>query len=103
MSWHGPAGRGATASLRQAKRDEAIARNAATPPERRAAARRGCPTSKIRYRTEHEARTELVGAVIAKNRGRNERRECRVYACDLCGGGFHLTSSPLRPGQEATR
>lgn len=103
MSAHyGAHGKGARAALRQAKRDEAKARNAATPPERRRASRRGCVTGKLRYRTEHEARTELVGALIAKNRGRNERRECRVYVCDLCGG-FHLTSSPLRTPTKETR
>lgn len=46
---------------------------------------------KRRFETEHDARVELVGAVIARNRGKGKRKECRVYSCDRCGG-FHLTS-----------
>jgi hypothetical protein len=101
-AWHGPAGRGARASLREAKRDEATARNAATPAERRASARRPCVTGKHGYDTEARARAELVGAVIAKNRGDQRRHECRVYQCDLCGK-HHLTSKPQRPSKESTR
>jgi hypothetical protein len=78
------------------KRAEAEARNARTRPERRRAVRRrGCPTGKQRYATESAARTELVGTVIAKNRGKQQRRECRTYLCPMCGG-WHLTSAPER-------
>jgi hypothetical protein len=53
-----------------------------------------CPSGKVRYETEHDARVELCGAVVAKNRGRNRRRETRAYSCPRCDG-WHLTSLPL--------
>lgn len=40
MSYHGPQGRGAARRYRIRKREEAEARNALTPPERRKAYRR---------------------------------------------------------------
>jgi len=96
----GPQRKGATRDHRATKRAEAEARNAATPWERRASARRPCPTGKTRYRTEQEARTELVGCLVAKNAGRNQRKEVRVYGCPLCGA-FHLTSKPYDPERAA--
>lgn len=99
-AFYGRMGAGAAATLRQVKRAEATERNANTPPNRRAAHRRPCPTGKHQYATEARARAELVGAVIAKNRGDNRRKECRIYECPLCGHQ-HLTSSPQRP--EGTR
>lgn len=36
------------------------------------------------YATEHEAQVALVSAIIAKNRGKNQRRERRYYYCDGC-------------------
>lgn len=38
-AFHGPAGKGAMKRLREAKRQEAVERNAATPPERRSVKR----------------------------------------------------------------
>lgn len=52
---------------------------------------RGCPSGKRRFATEQYARAQLVGALIAKNRGKNQRRETRIYQCPLCEG-WHLTS-----------
>ena len=80
---------------RAQKRAEAEARAALTPPERRRAARRGCPSGKRSYPTERDARVELVGAGVDRNRGRCHRKECRAYLCPLCGS-WHLTSAPLR-------
>ena len=80
---------------RTQKRAEAEARNAAAKPENRRGARRPCPTGKTKYATEHEAQVELVGCVIGKNRGKNQRRERRVYLCPACSA-YHLTSSPER-------
>ena len=80
---------------REQKRAEAEARNAATPWERRKAARNGCPSGKVRYRSEHDARVELVGMLVAKNCGRNQRRERRVYQCPFCTG-WHATSARER-------
>lgn len=48
---------------------------------------------KRRFSTEREARAELVGAIIKRNRGNQKRAECRVYLCDRCDG-WHLTSKP---------
>ena len=52
-------------------------------------------TGKVRFPTEEIARTELVGALLKKNRGNNRRKERRVYQCRACGGGWHMTSMPL--------
>jgi len=93
-SYFGRMGRGAARSLREQKRLEAEARNAATKPERRKAARRPCPFGKEKFDTEHDAQVALVGCVVGKNRGKNQRREIRWYACPACGA-FHLTSKPL--------
>ena len=48
---------------------------------------------KVAYATEREAQIELVGVIIARNRGKSKRRECRHYYCDRhrC---WHLTSLP---------
>ena len=54
-----------------------------------------CPTGKRKFRTEHDARIELVGACVDRNRGRNHRREIRVYECHICHS-WHLTSAPER-------
>lgn len=80
---------------RARKRAEAEQRNTATAPERRRSARRPCPTGKHKYATEHEARVELVGMVVARNRGKVQRRERRVYRCPACGG-WHATSAEYR-------
>ncbi|HEY1178257.1 MAG TPA: hypothetical protein VGF17_19050 [Phytomonospora sp.] len=95
----GPQGPGAARRAREQRRAEAEARNAATKPERRASARRACPTGK-RKLTEHDAQCELVGAAIARNGGRANRRERRAYACPLCGS-WHLTSKPPRKATAA--
>lgn len=79
---------------REQKRLEAEARNLLTDPARRARARRECPTGK-RKLTEREARIELVGACVDRNRGRNHRKEQRFYVCPFCGS-HHLTSTPER-------
>lgn len=50
---------------------------------------------KVAYPTEHDAQVALVGAVIARNRGKTQRRELRRYRCDLCNQ-WHLTSKPPR-------
>ena len=52
-----------------------------------------CPGGKIRYETEQRARVELVGTIVAFNRGKGRRKECRVYLCPRCHG-WHLTSQP---------
>ncbi len=54
-----------------------------------------CPTGKVRYATEAYARAQLVGAIMAANRGNAKRHEQRVYPCPQCNG-FHLTSKPNR-------
>lgn len=54
-----------------------------------------CSSGKIRYATEQYARAQLVGAIMAANRGNAKRHEQRVYPCPLCHG-FHLTSKPER-------
>lgn len=88
--------KGAMAAHRKAKREQAVARNRATPADRRAAYRRPtCPTGKNKYRTRGLAQAELVGTVIAKNRGDQRRHERRVYECPMCFG-WHLTSQPDR-------
>lgn len=92
----GPQGRGAAARAREQRRRDAEARNALTPPQRRAAARRPCPTGKVRYRDEHQAKAELVGLVIARNLGHANRQERRIYPCDRCHG-WHTTSKPKKP------
>lgn len=84
-----------TPKPRTVKRAEAEVRNALTPPERRRKHRRGCPSGKARFATEHDAQVALVGAVLRKNRGANQRRECRHYLCPMCDG-WHLTSHKLR-------
>ena len=96
----GAQGPGAARRAREQRRAEAEQRNAQTRPERRASARRPCPSGK-RKLTEHEAQCELVGAQVDRNRGRNHRRERRAYVCPLCGGFYHLTSSPPRPKEAA--
>jgi RNase P subunit RPR2 len=53
-----------------------------------------CGSGKLRYPDEKAARVGLVGAIVGRNRGKNQRRECRVYACPACFG-WHLTSTPL--------
>ncbi len=91
-AFSGSQGKGAMAVHRARKRAEAQARNTATLPERRRCTRTGgCPTGKVSHPTEHAAQTELVGALVAKNRGRNQRREIRTYRCPMCGA-WHLTS-----------
>jgi hypothetical protein len=55
-------------------------------------ARLWCP--KIPYDTERDARVALVDAIIRKNMGRNQRKECRVYECPTCHR-WHLTSQRL--------
>lgn len=60
-------------------------------------------TAKRSYETEHEARIELAGAIVARNRGNRKRKECRVYFCEW-HNAWHLTSLPKwedREGQEA--
>ena len=54
-----------------------------------------CVTGKRKFATERDARIELVGACVDRNRGRNHRKEIRIYTCHICGQ-YHLTSSPLR-------
>lgn len=56
-----------------------------------------CPaTGKVRFHTEHAAQVALVGAIVRRNAGRGQRRECRHYQCPVCHG-WHLTSKPKRP------
>lgn len=90
----GEQGPGAARRAREQRRAEAEARSAATKPERRAGARRPCPTGK-RKLTEHDAQCELVGAQVDRNRGRVHRKERRAYECPLCDS-YHLTSKPQK-------
>jgi len=55
-------------------------------------------TGKARYPDERSARVALAGAIVVHNRGREQRREQRAYACDspACGG-WHLTSLRTPP------
>ena len=53
-----------------------------------------CPCGKRRYLSHLEATMALVR--IREWGEERERTPCRVYECHLCGGGFHLTSQPLR-------
>lgn len=95
-AYSGPQGRGASRAHHAAKKEEAQRRNAATPPEKRRTTRQeGCPSGKQILYTEREAQTELVGALVRKNRGNNRRKECRWYHCPLCGY-YHLTSKPIK-------
>lgn len=65
-----------------------------------------CRTGKVPYRAEHEARVALVGAIIARNLGKTQRQETRVYRCGFCGC-WHLTSRiqqrPVREPWPTTR
>jgi len=81
--YSGAQGKGAARRFRENRR-------AATRP---AAAKSSCPTGKRMIPTEQEARAELVGTVIRKNRGNQNRQECRWYLCPLCDT-WHLTSKP---------
>lgn len=54
---------------------------------------RTCPSGKRRLVDEREAKTELVGAILKRNKGSQRRRECRYYECPICKG-WHLTSQP---------
>lgn len=54
-----------------------------------------CPTGKKRFVTEAYARAQLVGAIMAANRGNANRHERRAYKCPICHG-WHLTSKPER-------
>lgn len=56
--------------------------------------------TKRRIRTENEAKAELVGAAIARNRGNKKRKEIRYYFCSVCKA-FHLTSRPWRLEDQA--
>jgi hypothetical protein len=94
--YHGRQGAGAARRAREQRRREAQARNAVTSPHRRRAARRPCPTGKVRYADERAARVELVGLVISRNRGDARRHERRVYQCPRCFG-WHTTSKPKKP------
>lgn len=51
---------------------------------------------KIPYPSERDARVALVATIIERNRGRNQRKERRVYQCPICHR-WHLTSQPLPP------
>lgn len=92
-AYSGPQHKGASATRRATKRAQAESRNAATPWNRRAAARKPCPFGK-REMSEAEATVELVGSVLSYNRGNNHRQERRAYQCPACGW-WHLTSKPL--------
>lgn len=48
-------------------------------------------TGKARYPKEYDARVALVSCIVARNRGKHERREARIYHCPVCNG-WHLTS-----------
>ena len=76
------------------RRKEAEARKR---EEGEAAARvRPCPSGKVRHHKKRDAETARRKAV------RERYRACpdwlRVYQCDLCRGGWHLTSNPARAG-----
>ncbi len=58
MAWHGPYDRGAMAAHRNAKREDAERRNAATPPERTKVFRLG-PLTQHGYRTAKSVRRHL--------------------------------------------
>lgn len=88
----GRVGKGARADLRAAKRQSAVARQATR--DSRPPAAPTCPTGKVCYRDEHEAQIELVGTVVARNRGRARRKEQRAYQCPYCGS-WHLTKTPV--------
>lgn len=51
-----------------------------------------CVTGKRKYRTERDARTALVGAIVARNSGKHRRKEVRIYECPVCVH-WHLTSA----------
>lgn len=59
-----------------------------------AVAKSCCPCGKRRYLSHLEATMALVR--IREWGQQRDRTPCRVYECHLCGGGFHLTSQPLR-------
>lgn len=95
-AFHGPQGPGAMRRHRDEKRAAAEEHARHTKPSHTKAIRLGgCPSRKVRYADEGEARRELVGCVVAKNRGKHQRLEQRVYACAMCGG-YHLTSKEGR-------
>lgn len=57
-----------------------------------------CLSKKLRYPTEVEARIALLSAQRKRDRQRKSDRsseerpmEIRVYRCDICRGGWHLT------------
>lgn len=51
---------------------------------------------KTAYPTEHDAQVVLVGCIIRRNRGRQQRKERRAYQCPACHQ-WHLTSKPYKP------
>lgn len=80
---------------RAQRRAQAVERNAVTLPHRRRSWRRPCPRGKVKYATHHDAQVALVGAVVGRNKGKQNRRETRVYECPECGY-HHLTSIPQK-------
>jgi hypothetical protein len=53
-----------------------------------------CPSGKVRHQSKKEAEKSARSA--ARTRYRGVRNWLRVYRCDRCFGGWHLTSKPVR-------
>lgn len=54
------------------------------------------------YPSERDAQVALVGAIIARNRGKNQRQERRYYQCLIAScQQWHLTSKPLTEWNDA--
>lgn len=56
----------------------------------------GDPCGKRRFETYADAELVLAMALGRSLQGDGKRRESRIYRCEYCGGGFHLTSQERR-------
>lgn len=54
-----------------------------------------CPSRKLRYQTDIEAKVALASAQVNRERKAAEKVERRIYECPLCHG-WHLTSKEER-------
>lgn len=54
-----------------------------------------CPSGKVRHSSDLAA-ARALGRAAARARSYGEAEPVRYYRCPMCGGGFHLTKSPLK-------
>ncbi len=61
-----------------------------------------CQSGRRSYGTREAALQVLAEALAARSSGNTSRRECRAFACPLCGG-FHLAATPFDPSRAQSR